>query len=373
MTVENGNVSTDECFGFRLDLLYDVSVGICPLCVGTGGIENLINDGNSSCGNRLPQSPLLTSSPRSNSPQLAFSPSGLGLLSHFTETGQLQVDELIFGKPARSHVFASEPGLMQVRLKFFDGETALAVATKSDLTEQDFLAASFDSMDSAVTQSQHIVFAEYANGSWSDFMPITMPGTGEGSPALATCYDGDRTSCASPRAVAVWVRDMAGDIGAYRTQLFYATYQSGLWSAPMPVDPDLATDAAVKDGQPSVTYWDDGNAVIPVIVWVRNPGGDIGDLHSRQLMIRRLDGSHLPEVVPGVPTGVASPSLGVDLEGGLSIAFTVAPPSGPFLGDQRTLHTARYTCDSSCIWDWREVTDKHGRRIKAERPQDCHR
>lgn len=368
VTVVNGNVTTNEHFSFGLDLLYDVSVGVCPFCLEVGGTECLIN-APGSCSAALPQSKSGVISAHTGSPQLAFSDTGFGLASHFTEDGLLQIDEMILGEIDNTHLFPPTPGLMQVRMQFIDRESALAVGTSSALSEQDFLAAPFDSTDSTVTRFQHIVYAEFVDGAWTDFMPLTMPTSGEGSPALATCYDRERTSCPSPRAIAVWVRDMAGDIGAYRSQLYYATYSSGVWSAPMPVDPDLPVDAAVKDGQPAVTYWDNGSTVIPVIAWVRNPAGDIGDLHSRQLMVRRLDGGHMPEQVPGVPPGVASPSMGVDLDGGLALAFTVAPPGRPFLGDQRTLHTARYYCDPSCEWEWREVLDKDGRRIKAERPQ----
>lgn len=365
---ENGEITTGECFSFNLDAIFYAKLGVCPFCLESTGVEPLIHEQAGTCLN-IPQPKGAASEPPRSHPRLAFSSSGLGLLSYFAENGQLTMEESLFGQPDITYQFPATPGLMQADIAFLNDSDALVVASASALSESDFLSRQFDRINSDVSRQQRIVYAERLGRTWSEFKPLTVPTTGEASPVLATCVSGGRTSCAQAQAIAVWVRDMAGDLTAYRTQLFYALYDNGVWTAPSRVDSTLGAGDPVKDGQPTVAFWTIGTTTAPVVVWVRNTEGSLASLDQRQLMYRILDGSHTAEPVPGVPRGVASPDIIVDGNNDLAVAFTVVLPDRPFIGDQRTLYGARLRCTTQCSWEVHQKLDPAGRAYKAERPQ----
>lgn len=368
----NGLTTTDECFEFGLDVEYEVSVGPCPFCIGANDTEELIAT-QTQCSIAKKSGPgvyikATGESLRTASPDVTFSPAGHGMMSYIDDDGQLMAQQLTLGEMVNAPSLIGEiPGLMDPQVEFIDPHTVVLLAARSSLDMNDFMTREFSQSDSSVTRFQHIVYAQWQLGETPSLQPLTLPTTGEGSPRLAACIGQGRT-CLNSQATAVWVKDMAGDIGAYRSQVFFSSLVNDQWTAPRVVDPTLSSDAQVKDGQPTVTYWDTPTGPKPVIAWVRNPSGSLANLGSRQMMFRILDGVHTATEVTELPHSVASPSLVQDGDGGLNLAYTVANDPAAFIGDQRTLHWARYSCEADCQWSNTEVTDSFGRTIKAERP-----
>ncbi len=249
-------------------------------------------------------------------------------------------------------------------LAFFAPDRAIAAWSESSLSSAAIPLPTSAYTD--VVRSYHIATSVWDGSAWSapqDLTLPTTPATGEGRVALAACPSTAAGCPAGGAATAVWVRDVAGEPAQREFRLFYATFQGGQWSAPLPVDPS-STGA---DMQPSVAY----RQGKPVVAWVRDADRSVATVSDRRIAWRVLDGSS-PVVVPaGLPEGIVHLALAVDGAGIPQLAFTRVDTPGVALIDSRhPLHYAQEACTGmTCVWSWQKLLDSHGRAIYAEQPR----
>jgi hypothetical protein len=361
------------CFRFILNVMYEVSVGVCPVCIEVSDVIELfsVEDGNPSdavCDVKavLAQEPVTFTSPPSAHPTLAVDGFGQGL-ALWVEESKLNARwlHLQFADPPEE--LTRRPGLTEPVVAFYAPKQAMAVWVENALTEEAFLTLKdLPSQQDALAQAvrnQRLVYAlgDGDDGSWSEPQVLTPPTSGEGDLALAGCMSTDPACPEEGAVTVVWARDVAGDLAQRQFRLYYATYQNGSWSTPQPVDPE----STATDSQPSVAYVKG----VPVVTWVRNPTRSLAQLSQRRLAYRFLDGTS-PVVTPrAFPSGIASPSLAADSTDQLKLAFTVAEDPQAFVGNQRTLHMAERICvGTDCTWSVQKIRDTHGRDVRGERP-----
>lgn len=382
VTLLNGAVQgpplSGTCFTFLLRIYYEISAGIWPLEVEVSDEFNLIgplSDGNA-CSTRdletlrvaLP--PAQFSQPPSLHPALATDGMGETALLYMRADGMLTlqyIDALGANPPIE---LTQRPGLSKPLLAYYQPGQAVGVWAESSLSAGQIISATANLDDEAalryVLPHQHIAYSQIVLGQAGPVINLTSGRTGgEGDLTLAACMS-TTPGCPTGGAVtAVWLRDLAADIGRRQFALFYSTFNglSGAWSAPQRVDPS----STAEDTQPNVAYVNG----IPVVAWVRNPTRSLADLDQRQIAYRFLALGQ-PVVTPAtLPRGIASPSLAADAAGNLRLAFTRAEDVEVFIGNQQTLHTAATTCNGTTCGAWtvQKVLDKFQRDVRGERPQ----
>ena len=236
------------------------------------------------------------------------------------------------------YTITTELGPDAPALAFFGPDRAVAAWAESSLTP-DALTASPLSATTAYTDvlhSYHIATSVWEGTAWSapqDLTTPTTPGTGEGKVALAACPASTAGCPANGAITAVWVRDVAGAPAQRQFRLFYATYQDGHWSAPLPVDPS----STGTDMQPSVAYW----LGKPVVAWVRDADRSALTVPDRRIVWRILDGVS-PVIQPSdLPDSIVYLALAMDGAGVLQLAFTrVDEPGGALLDSRHPLYYA---------------------------------
>ena len=263
-----------------------------------------------------------------------------------------------------THTIPTGLGPVAPALAFFAPDRAIAAWAESSLppSTNELPASAYND----VLRSYHIATSVWDGSAWSapqDLTLPTIPGTGEGKVTLAAC-PATAAGCPAGGAVtAVWVRDVAGDSALRQFRLYYATYQDGHWSAPLPVD----ASSTGTDMQPSVAY----RLGKPVVAWVRDADRSLDTVADRRIAWRVLDGAS-PAVVPaGLPEGIVYIDLSVDSAGVPQLAFTrVDAPGVSLLDSRHPLHYAWGACTgATCTWSWQKLQDSHGRTLQAEQPR----
>ena len=263
-----------------------------------------------------------------------------------------------------THTIPTGLGPVAPALAFFAPDRAIAAWAESSLppSTNELPASAYND----VLRSYHIATSIWDGSAWSapqDLTLSTTPGAGEGKVTLAAC-PATAAGCPAGGAVtAVWVRDVAGDSALRQFRLYYATYQAGHWSAPLPVD----ASSTGADMQPSVAY----RLGKPVVAWVRDANRSLDTVADRRIAWRVLDGAS-PAVVPaGLPEGIVYIDLSVDSAGVPQLAFTrVDAPGVSLLDSRHPLHYAWGACTgAACTWSWQKLQDSHGRTLQAEQPR----
>jgi hypothetical protein len=369
VTLVNGRLDPNQsepCFRFRMQVRYDVSVGLCALCVEFGDTAVPIDERepNSSC-----QVPLMDS-PKSSGPQrlaalgiTRLAPVSVG----FDALGQGGLAEVRQGRvqfrPWQGAGFAAPVDLGAVvgasapQLAYHAPGQAMLVYERSSLTESAFLASSLQ----AATASRHLVFRRLQNGSWSTAQNLTPPGSGgEGQVSLATCAAGDSGCPAGGEVLAVWTRDAGASVFGFRFEVWHAFFRNGSWTTPARVaDPGEGSDMHAR-----ATY----AGGVPIVSFTRSGGRSLAAQATRQLMYRVLPGG-VAAPVQGAPEGVVWQSLSSDAQGRPVLAFTAHPAAAAQIGNQAELWSARGTCSGgSCTFSSQRQTDALGRGLRAEAP-----
>ena len=260
---------------------------------------------------------------------------------------------------------ATGVGNSQPQVAFLAPDRAIAVWTETNpstssgqaLTEAQLPGLTGEEL----LRAQRIAYALWDGASWSAAQPLTVPSLGEGGVALTACPAWQPGCPAGGAAVAVWERNLAANFDARQIRLTYATYQTGVWTAPGPVD----EASTFTDILPQVAYVNGA----PLVAWVRDSDTDLTDASSRRIALRFLNGDAVFTPVE-LPTGIAEVALGVDGAGQPVLAFTLAEDPGKLLTNRRPLWVASVTCTGPtiCIWQPRKLTDAAGRSLYAERP-----
>lgn len=386
VTLLNGVVQgpplSGTCFTFLLRIYYEVSIGIWPLEAELSDEFNLIgplSDGNA-CSARdlqllraaLPASatPAQFSHYPSAHPALATDGAGETALLYVQDDGMLTlnyIDPLGVNPPIE---LAQRPGLSKPLIAYYQPGRAVGVWAESGLSSSQIISATANLDDEAalrhILPHQHIAYTPIDFGVPGPIANVTSGRTGgEGDLTLAACMSTTPGCPTGGVVTAVWLRDLAGDIGQRQFALYYSTFSglSGTWSTPQRVAPG----STAEDSQPDVAYVNG----VPVVAWVRNPTRSLADLDQRQIAYRFLALGSSVVTPASLPQAVASPSLAADAAGNLRLAFTVAEDVGVFIGNQQTLHTAATTCSGTTCGAWtvQKVRDLFQRDVRGERPQ----
>ncbi|SDD73421.1 hypothetical protein [Aquimonas voraii] len=369
VTVVNGRLDpaqSEPCFRFRMQVRYDVSVGLCPLCVEFGDTAVPIDERepNNSC-----QIPDLGSVKSEASTRLAalgitrlapvsaaFDALGQGGLAEARE-GRVQFRPWQGGGFAAPVDLGAAVGASAPQLAYHAPGQALLVYERSSLSESAFRAASLQ----AATASRHLAFRRLQNGSWGAAQNLTAPGAGgEGQVSLAACPAGSSGCPTGGEVLAVWTRDAGADLFGFRFEVWHAFFRNGAWTAPARV----AEPGAGSDMHARATY---ANGV-PIVSFTRAGGRSLAAQATRQLMYRVLPGG-VPAPVGGAPEGVVWQALTSDAQGRPVLAFTAHPAGAAQIGNQAELWSALGTCSSnSCSFASQRQTDALGRGLRAEAP-----
>lgn len=290
-------------------------------------------------------------------PALATDGLGQTLLLWSTEEDELLYSRLLGG--TWSDPLPVSPGSRggDPALAFYAPGQAVAVWSQSSLMEEPHP----DTPLADVLRHQHLLYATWDGAAWSPAQPLTQPTTGDGMAALAGCMSTD-PACPSGGAVtAVWVHDPAGDFTQRRFNLRYATFANGGWGAIQ----TLEDDPDRSDTEPSLVY----HQGTPALLWVRDGDRNFETFQERRLALAFLSGQPAIQTLSGLPAGVMDPSLAVDGQGNLQVAFNVVDAGDSPLGNRRMLYRARGECaGTNCAWQSTPVKDPAGRTILAERP-----
>ena len=377
-THPNGVV--DECFGALLLFRWHFEVFCLPLdflCDAINDIEGqktLLNEHDGSgCANRpLPNGAagLQPGFIPSTHSVVAYSASGAGFLAFTRDDSNGHTPPVLVVRPvdgadflrlSDETVLSNAPGTRSVDIAFYQDDKAMIVWAESD-TDYATLARLPAGKRLA---HQRLMYASYDGENWSAKAALTTAHGGEGGVDLAACTTDPGNVCpAKGEVLAVWTRDMAGDITQHRTQIFSSHYDPTRgWSTPMPVD---AT--ALLDSSPSAAYVD----AAPVVAFVRSTSGDFADTDARRIAYRFLDSSSNPVQIPALPAGAAWPSI-LGLGGGkFTIAHThVASAQHTFVGNTQrvALGNAQGCANGLCTMAAQVITDANGRPIYGEHPQ----
>lgn len=353
---------SEPCFAFRMRVAYDVSVGLCPLCVEFGDIATPINERepNASCEVSLGKSAgrklAALGITRLTPPSAAFDALGQGGLVE-ASNGRLLYRPWQGGSFASAVDLGVEVGASGPQIAFHAPGQALLVHERSSLGEAAFRASSI----SAAAASRHLVFRRLVNGSWSAAQALTPPASGgEGQVSLAVCPAG-QTGCPSGGEVlAVWTRNAGSDVFGFQFEVWHAFFRNGAWTAPA----RLADPGSGSDMHARATYL----GSVPMVSFTRADGRSLPAQAQRRLMYRLLpDGAALP--VLGAPQGVVWQSLASDGQGRPVLAFTATREGAAQIGNQAELWGAEGVCSSNtCSFTSQRQTDALGRAIRAESP-----
>lgn len=305
---------------------------------------------------------------RSRQTALTYSRSGAGQLA-FTSvvTGGQSSPRLLmrpigggdFNRSSEDVELSNAPGIRSVAVEFINDNEALAVwAESADTYAQIALMAPLQRL-----ARQRLMFSFFNGETWSPKAQITPPSGGEGGVDLASCTERPGTVCpVDGEILAVWTRDMAGDITQHRTRVYSSFYKKSRgWSAPQPVDA-----SGVLDSAPSATYVDGKR----VVAFVRSTSGVFGDTDARRIAYRFLEPGATVQVPAELPGGVAWPSILAQAPGEFVIAHTYANDPSAFVGNtQRIALAFANQCGAgSCTVVPQSLTDVSGRPIYGERP-----
>lgn len=369
VTVVNGRLDpaqSEPCFRFRMQVRYDVSVGLCPLCVEFGDTAVPIDEREPSNSCQIPD---MGSAKFEASTRLAalgitrlapvsaaFDALGQGGLAEARE-GRVQFRPWQGGGFAAPVDLGAVVGASAPQLAYHAPGQAVLVYERSPLTESAFRACSLQ----AATASRHLVFRRLQNGSWGAAQNLTPPGAGgEGQVSLATCPAGASGCPAGGEVLAVWTRDAGADVFGFRFEVWHAFFRNGAWTAPARV----AEPGAGSDMHARATY----AGGVPIVSFTRASGRSLAAQATRQLMYRVLPGGP-PAPVGGAPEGVVWQSLASDAQGRPVLAFTAHPGGAAQIGNQAELWSALGTCSSnSCSFASQRQTDALGRGLRAEAP-----
>jgi len=360
------------CFRYKLDIKWSARVGPCvdtPLgstCIKESGTKNIFDhwqpDDKPLCSPPKPAAAMASSAspepPPSASPALATDGFGHSLAVWNTEQGDILASTYLGTTWAAPASVDGSHASVAPKVTFLAPNQAVAVWAKSGLAPEQAPTATFTD----TVRAQHLAYAIWNGSVWSspqDLTTLAGNGEGEGDVALAGCPDTDASCPAGGAVTAVWMRDVVGNLAQRQFRLFYANYANGAWSSPQPVDgSSMATDS-----EPEVVY----QGGVPVVAWVRDVDRNLGTLADRRLVYRLLNS---PDVIsPGeLPAAITEPSLAVDTQGQLKLAFTVGVDPQAFSGNQRQLYSAVQTCNPGCSWNVQPLADNHGRPIHAEGP-----
>jgi hypothetical protein len=367
--VSNGqSVDTDECFRFRMDAAYEVSVGICDFCVSASDEVNLFTKRVPS-GCTIPATAAADAGKqrapklgdlgirRLSPPSVAFDALGAGGLVRVGSNGAIEVRPWSAGGFGAAQSLSGQAvGASSVQHAYFASGRGVMVHERSSLSSAAFLAATLQQ----AAASRHMVFRVFQNGAWGAEQALTAPGSGgEGQVALAACPAGRPGCPAAGEVLAAWIRNPGADPFGYRYEVWHAFYRNGAWTAPARV----ADPGAGADMHPRVAYV----GGTPVVTFTRSTARSIDAQATRRLMARLLPSGSAFEVPDS--SGVQWQSITTDGAGRLVIAFTRLPAGAAGISNQALLWAARGTCSgTSCSFDVRQQRDALGRGIRAEAP-----
>jgi hypothetical protein len=366
--VTNGqSVDTDECFRFRMDAAYEVTVGFCALCVTASDQATLFTKRVPS-GCTIPNaSPLAAPATptrlgdfgilRRAPASVAFDALGAGGMARVGDSGLLELRPWTAGAfgPAQS-LPGPVVGASNVQHAYFASGRAVMVYERSNLSAAAFTASTL----SQAAASRAMAFRVLQNNAWGAEQALTAPGTGgEGQVALASCPAG-RSGCPTGGEVlAAWIRNPGGDPFGYRYEVWHAFYRNGAWTVPARV----ADPGAGADMHPRVAYV----GGTPVVSFTRSAARGIDAQATRVLMVRLLPAGAAFEVPDS--SGVQWQSITEGASGQLVVAFTRLPAGASAISNQAVLWAARGTCSTTtCSFDVRQQRDAIGRSIRAEAP-----
>lgn len=304
----------------------------------------------------------------SNHAVVAYSPSGAGFMAFTRDDSGGSAPRVLVARPTDGGTFdrsddefvlSSQPGIRSIDIAFHDEHLGVMVWAES-ADDYPTLAAK---TPRARLARQRLMFATWDGERWSPKQQLTAPSGGEGGVDLAACPDGAAGCPAGGAVVAVWTRDMAGDITQHRTRVYSARYTPGSgWSSPAAVD---ASAAALLDSSPSVTWV--GSQ--PLVVFVRSTSGAFADTDARRVAYRFIGGSAGVQVPTNLPGGVAWPSA-VPNGSGFVIVHTHAHDPKSFVGNTQrvALASASFCLNGACAVQAQALTDPYGRPVFGERP-----
>jgi hypothetical protein len=360
-------VLSRPCFAFRVGVRYDVSVGLCPLCIEFGDSATPIDE-------RRPtptcQVPGVTEAPRALSPTLAalgitrltpvsaaFDTLGQGGLATVND-GRLQFRNWQGAGFAAPLDLGLVVGASGPQLAFHAPDQAVLVFERSSLSESAFRGTSLN----AATASRHLQFRRRVNGSWGAAQNLTAPGSGgEGQISLATCPAGQTGCPAGGEVLAVWTRNAGGDVFGFNYEVWHAYFRNGAWTPPARA---AEPSAGGSDMHARATY----AGGVPIVSFTRSSGRSLAAQATRELMVRVLPSGQLA-AVGGAPQGVVWQSLTADAQGRPVLAFTASIAGAAQIGNQAELWSAQGTCSgNTCSFSSQRQTDALGRGLRAEAP-----
>lgn len=369
VTLVNGEFDAEQsepCFAFRMRVAYDVSVGLCPLCIEFGDTATPINERrpDASCQVPLAKDDLLPAArklaalgiSRLTPASAAFDALGQGGLVE-ASNGRVLYRPWQGGGFAAAVDLGAVVGASGPQLAFHAPGQAVLVYERSALSESAFKASTL----SAGAASRHLQFRRLVNGSWSAAQPLTPEGSGgEGQIHLAACAAGQTGCPAGGEVLAVWTRNAGSDVFGFQFEVWHAFFRNGAWSAPA----RLADPGSGSDMHARAAYV----GGVPMVSFTRADGRSLPAQAQRRLMYRMLpDGAALP--VLGAPQGVVWQSLAGTAQGRPVLAFTATQEGAAQIGNQAELWSAEGVCSSNtCSFTIQRQTDALGRGIRAESP-----
>ena len=396
---DNTNLELDACFTFYLDVAAQISAGYCPLCLKVEKVLNILEESapnNCQISNKFgvlqrPEIKGITAAPQLSSADsigLAADQAGEVLSVWRGADGNLQAQLLQSGIALAPQVLDAGVGAQQPQVAYFGPGQAIVAWAESKLSEQDFLALQGSTVNTpggtetsadlaTAAAQQRLMYRVWENGVFSPPMVLTDTG-GDGGLSLAGCPSGTPNCPAGGEVIAVWTRDVAGDVTRHDFRIYTAIFNGVGFSSPAAVDPGSMD----KESQGTAAYV----AGQPVVVYVRNPGAVYIDddldndgepdgiqlnLTQRKLYYRFLDQPAGALEVPGAPGSVAWPSVAATPDNGLLISYTEATDPGAFIGTRSRLVISRgSTCiDGECLnWSSDPWEDSSQRNLFVEKP-----
>ena len=301
---------------------------------------------------------------------LAYSRSGAGLMAYAKADPTLQnpptlvvrpIDGGDFGRVPDETTLSTAPGIRSVDLAYYDDERAVAVWAEN----ADTYAVLATRTPVQRLARQRLMYALWDGETWGSKRQLTPVSGGEGGVDLAACLRREDADCpADGEVLAVWTRDMAGDLLQHRTRVYSSRFQpSRGWTTPQAVD---AGASALLDSAPSAAYVD----AAPVVAFVRSTNGVFADTAARRVAYRFLQSGTSVQVPAGLPGGVAWPSIVGLPAGGFAIAHTHGEAGRAFVSNRHRAALAYAdTCSAgACAVVAQAVTDGSGRPVYGERP-----
>lgn len=365
--INGGLDDASKCFLYKLDIKWSVKTGVCPFCYSESGTEPVFNGSNPnpcllpavSTNLSSTDTFIFTPAPPAASPALAVDGFGHTLMLWSDANGYLQSRLLSGGQLVSQQPVTTSGASIDPQVAFYAPNKALALWTESSLTLNQSQTADLAQR----VEAQHLKYALWNGSAWDAPQSLTLPADshGEGGVALAGCMSTHPGCPAGGAATAVWVRDAVGDLAAHQLRLYYASFQNSAWSAIQAVDPG----STGTDAEPSLAYRSDG---IPLVVWVRDADRNLGSLADRQFAHRLLSAGQSVVLDGSLPSGAVEPSLALNVQNEMLLAFTVATDPQAMIGNQRQLHVAWQNCSTGCAWFYQALVDANARPVHAESP-----